>query len=169
MLKFVFIVCCVAVLCNSLSIKKRSKQNETIDLMLKTENSQNKSIDTISKNEEIEILPHMNKIYKSQSLQFEKIANRLKRSPQQKNQPAPLYPTPAPGTYKSNFPKLTGGGGNTFDGGVAFGTRIQKDVWQSNNGRHTLGGNVDYGQKIGGTYGSSPPSFGVGAQYTFKF
>lgn len=53
------------------------------------------------------------------------------------------------------------------------GTNVYADgtarLWQSQNQRHEIHGNANYGQHFGGPYGRSPPSFGGGLIYRHRF
>ncbi|KAH8397142.1 hypothetical protein KR215_009427 [Drosophila sulfurigaster] len=63
-----------------------------------------------------------------------------------------------------------------LDGGVGhdkFGKDVhvsgQVPVWTSDNKRHEIDVAGHYGQHLGGPYGNSPPSWGAGAGYRFRF
>lgn len=45
----------------------------------------------------------------------------------------------------------------------------QARVYQSDNKRHEVHVNGQYGQHLGGPYGNSRPSYGGGVQYTHRF
>lgn len=43
----------------------------------------------------------------------------------------------------------------------------ERELWKSGN--HELHGSVNYGRHYGGPYGNSPPSYGGGATYRYRF
>ncbi|XP_016993662.1 diptericin A-like [Drosophila takahashii] len=76
-----------------------------------------------------------------------------------------MKPT-APPKYPLN---LEGGGGGQRGDGLGFRVRGHEKLWTSDNGRHEIGVNGEYGQRLGGRYGTSQPSWNVGTTYTYRF
>ncbi|EDV55154.1 diptericin A [Drosophila erecta] len=76
-----------------------------------------------------------------------------------------MPPTPPP-KYPLN---LEGGGGGQRGDGFGFMVKGHEKVWTSENGRHEIGLNGGYGQRLGGPYGNSEPSWRVGTTYTYRF
>ena len=75
------------------------------------------------------------------------------------------FQTPAP----IPLPQLQGGGGGSRSHGFDVGLQATEQVWKSDNGRHSVDVTGQYGQHLGGPYGSSRPQGGGGARYTFRF
>lgn len=45
----------------------------------------------------------------------------------------------------------------------------QARLWQSENKRHEIHGFGHYGQHLGGPWGNSRPSYGIGGGYVYRF
>ncbi|XP_017077047.2 diptericin A [Drosophila eugracilis] len=88
-------------------------------------------------------------------------------------QPEPLAYSPnfdvAPLTRVRRQFQLNGGGGGSPKQGFDLSLNTRVPVWTSPNGRHSFDATGSYGQHLGGRYGSSPPQFGGGGVYTFRF
>ncbi|KAL7736858.1 hypothetical protein ACLKA6_015692 [Drosophila palustris] len=61
------------------------------------------------------------------------------------------------------------GGYNSDKSGRDFHVEGQVPVWTSDNKRHEVDVSGHYGQHFGGPYGNSPPSYGGGVGYRFRF
>jgi len=61
------------------------------------------------------------------------------------------------------------GGYNKDQSGKDFHIQGQAPVWTSDNKRHEFDVAGHYGQHYGGPYGNSPPSYGAGGIYRFRF
>ncbi|XP_050325320.1 diptericin A-like [Bactrocera neohumeralis] len=78
----------------------------------------------------------------------------------------PWRQNPQPPQRQPQF-NLQGGGSPKQGIDLSLDTRVP--VWQSPNGRHEFDATGQYSQHLGGRYGNSPPNWGVGGQYTFRF
>ncbi|XP_017865188.1 PREDICTED: diptericin-like [Drosophila arizonae] len=58
---------------------------------------------------------------------------------------------------------------NKDNSGKDVAARVQVPVWTSDNKRHEFDAVGQYGQHLGGPYGDSPPSYGIGGNYRFRF
>ncbi|KAH8370013.1 hypothetical protein KR093_001859 [Drosophila rubida] len=61
------------------------------------------------------------------------------------------------------------GGYNSDKSGKDFHVEGQVPVWTSENKRHEIDIAGHYGQHYGGPYGNSPPQYGFGGGYRFRF
>lgn len=61
------------------------------------------------------------------------------------------------------------GGGGSGPSGTNVGVDVSGRLWQSQNGRHEVHGNAQYGQHFGGPAGTQPPSVGGGLIYRHRF
>ncbi|CAG7816095.1 unnamed protein product [Allacma fusca] len=77
------------------------------------------------------------------------------------------------GVGQPQFSVQGGGGGNNGRNWNAGGNvGISAKVWESQNGRHSVGAGVNAGQSFGRHQGQSwksKPDYGVGAGYTYRF
>ncbi|EDW02708.1 diptericin A [Drosophila grimshawi] len=64
---------------------------------------------------------------------------------------------------------LVDGGYNKDKSGKDVWVQAQVPVWTSENKRHEFDVVGKYGQHLDGPYGNSPPSWGVGGNYRFRF
>ncbi|XP_054740327.1 diptericin A-like [Anastrepha obliqua] len=60
-------------------------------------------------------------------------------------------------------------GGGSPGKGLDLSVHARVPVWQSGSGRHSFDATGQYAQHLGGRYGNSPPNWGVGGVYTFRF
>ncbi|XP_075155438.1 diptericin-D-like [Haematobia irritans] len=66
-------------------------------------------------------------------------------------------------------PKISASGGGQPNTGYNLNLDVRKNVWESQNGRHSVDATGGYSQHLGGPYGNSRPDFRGGAVYTYKF
>ncbi|XP_064543082.1 diptericin A [Drosophila montana] len=64
---------------------------------------------------------------------------------------------------------LVDGGYNKDKSGKDVWAQAQVPVWTSENKRHEVDVVGRYGQHLGGPWGNSKPSYGVGGNYRFRF
>ncbi|EDW08801.1 diptericin A [Drosophila mojavensis] len=64
---------------------------------------------------------------------------------------------------------LLDGGYNKDKNGRDVWAMAQVPVYTSDNKRHEFDAVGKYGQHLGGPYGNSPPSYGFGGNYRFRF
>nr|WRF81052.1 diptericin A [Drosophila micromelanica] len=64
---------------------------------------------------------------------------------------------------------LVDGGYNEDKSGKDVWAQAQAPVWTSDNKRHEIDVVGRYGQHLGGPWGNSEPSYGVGGNYRFRF
>ncbi|XP_017077042.2 diptericin A [Drosophila eugracilis] len=76
-----------------------------------------------------------------------------------------MKPTPPP-SYPLN---LEGQGGGQRGDGFGFRVKGHENIWTSDNKRHEVGLTGEYGQRLGGPYGNSDPSWKFGTTYTYRF
>ncbi|KAM7347920.1 diptericin-D-like [Cochliomyia hominivorax] len=67
------------------------------------------------------------------------------------------------------LPQLEGVGGGNRKDGFDVSVNAHQNVWTSDNGRHSVGVTVGYGQHLGGPYGNSPPDYRIGTGYRYNF
>ncbi|XP_004536458.1 diptericin [Ceratitis capitata] len=60
-------------------------------------------------------------------------------------------------------------GGGSPGKGLDLSLNARVPVWQSGNARHSFDATGQYAQHLGGPYGNSPPQWGVGGIYTYRF
>lgn len=65
--------------------------------------------------------------------------------------------------------QLQGQGGGSPGKGFDVSVDGRKNIWNSDNGRHSVDATAGYSQHLGGPYGNSRPDFRGGASYTFRF
>ncbi|XP_073830135.1 diptericin-D-like [Musca autumnalis] len=66
-------------------------------------------------------------------------------------------------------PKIFVSGGGSRKDGFNVNADVRKNVWESQNGRHSIDVTGGYSQHLGGPYGNSRPDFRGGGVYTFRF
>ncbi|KAI8121168.1 Diptericin-D [Lucilia cuprina] len=65
-------------------------------------------------------------------------------------------------------PKIFAAGGGNQKDGYDFTANVRKNVWESDNGRHSFDVTGGYSQHLGGPYGNSPADRRVGGIYTYR-
>lgn len=53
--------------------------------------------------------------------------------------------------------------------GTDVNAQVQRNLWQSQNGRSNLDGNANFQQHFGGPAGRQRPNYGAGVQFTHRF
>ncbi|XP_017051556.1 diptericin A [Drosophila ficusphila] len=75
-----------------------------------------------------------------------------------------------PKTPEPHYPlNLEGGGGGQRGDGLGFKVRGHENVWTSDNKRHEVDVRGEYGQHLGGRYGTTEPRWEVGGTYRYRF
>ncbi|KAH8407403.1 hypothetical protein KR222_003364 [Zaprionus bogoriensis] len=77
------------------------------------------------------------------------------------------YPQPDPYPEEQRF--QLDGGYNHDNSGHDFGVAGRVPVYTSDNKRHEVDVTGNYGQHLGGPWGNSDPSWGVGTVYRYRF
>lgn len=66
-------------------------------------------------------------------------------------------------------PKIYIEGGGNRRNGFDVNANIRKNVWESNNGKHSFDVTGGYSQHLGGPWGNSEPNRRVGGVYTYRW
>ncbi|XP_061387361.1 diptericin-D-like [Musca vetustissima] len=59
-------------------------------------------------------------------------------------------------------------GGSPKDG-YNVNADVRKNIWTSDNGKHSFDATAGYGQHVGGPYGNSRPDYRGGGIYTYRW
>uniref|UniRef100_A0A1I8PF92 Attacin C-terminal domain-containing protein n=1 Tax=Stomoxys calcitrans TaxID=35570 RepID=A0A1I8PF92_STOCA len=79
------------------------------------------------------------------------------------------HATPQSPPAQIKDPKIYASGGGSPKDGYNVNVDVRKNVWESQNGRHSIDATGGYSQHLGGPYGNSRPDFRGGASYTYRF
>ncbi|XP_073830134.1 diptericin-A-like [Musca autumnalis] len=66
-------------------------------------------------------------------------------------------------------PQVHVNGGGSRKDGFNVNADVRKNVWESQNGKHSVDLTGGYSQHLGGPYGNSRPDYRGGGVYTYRF